>query len=119
MTNSSSNNTHLARSLRRNQTDAEQRLWHKLRSRQIHYFKFRRQFSLPPYIADFCCEEAKLIVELDGGQHAETEDADYKRTAFFERSGYKVIRFWNNDVMSNIDGVLEVIAKTLQEQQQR
>jgi very-short-patch-repair endonuclease len=115
MTNNRSNLKHLARSLRRNQTDAEQLLWYKLRSRQAYNFKFRRQFSLPPYIADFCCEEARLIIELDGGQHAETAETDAKRTAFFERRGYKVLRFWNNDVLTNIDGVLEVVAQELLE----
>ena len=117
MSNNRSNRVHLARSLRGNQTDAEQLLWYKLRSRQVYGFKFRRQFMLAPYIADFCCEEARLVIELDGGQHAETEAADATRTGFFERRGYRVIRFWNNDVLTNIEGVLEVIGQALLEQQ--
>jgi very-short-patch-repair endonuclease len=119
VSNNQPNHVHLARSLRRNQTDAEQLLWYKLRGRQAYNFKFRRQFPIVPYIADFCCEEAKLIIELDGGQHAETVPDDAKRTAFFERRGYKVVRFWNNDVLTNIDGVLEVIAQTLLERSER
>jgi adenine-specific DNA-methyltransferase len=68
---------------------------------------------LPPYVADFCCEEARLIVEIDGGQHDEAGEADRARTEFFERRGYRVIRFWNTDVLGNVDGVREEVAKCL------
>ena len=106
-----SRTTSIARNLRRNQTDAERLVWSKLRGRQLNGAKFRRQFPLPPYIADFCCEDALLIVEIDGGQHAEAVEADKERTAFFEQEGYRVVRFWNNDVLENIDGVAEDIMK--------
>jgi len=106
-----SNLTGIARKLRREQTDAEQLLWSTLRSRQISGLKFRRQFPLPPYVADFCSEKARLIVELDGGQHAETIDDDEIRTEFFQRRGYRVLRFWNNDVLTNVEGVVEEILK--------
>ena len=102
--------TVIARKLRRSQTDAEQLLWSKLRSRQLAGLKFRRQFPLPPYVADFCCEEARLIVEVDGGQHAEAFE-DQARTDFFERRGYRVIRFWNNDVLLNIEGIIDEVLK--------
>ncbi|MDP6824349.1 MAG: DUF559 domain-containing protein [Dehalococcoidia bacterium] len=103
----------IARKLRRDQTDAERMLWSKLRAGQLGCAKFRRQFPLPPYVADFCCEAARLIVEVDGGQHAESVEADQERTAFFEQEGYSVLRSWNNDVLTNIDGVAEVILKRL------
>ena len=103
--------TAAARELRRNLTDAEKLLWSKLRSNQLRGAKFRRQFPLPPYVVDFCCEAARLIVEVDGGQHAEAAEADQARTEVLERRGYRVIRFWNSDVLSNIDGVLEEISK--------
>ena len=79
--------TSIARKLRQNQTDAEKLLWSKLRSRQLEGAKFRRQFPLPPYVADFCCEEAQLIVEVDGSQHMESVEADQERTTFFEQEG--------------------------------
>ncbi len=103
--------TATARRLRRNQTDAEKLLWSKLRASQLNGAKFRRQFPLPPFVVDFCCEAARLIVEVDGGQHAEAGEADQTRTQSIERRGYRVIRFWNSEVLSNIDGVLEEISK--------
>ncbi len=103
--------TGIARKLRREQTDVEQLLWSKLRSRQVGGLKFRRQFTLPPYVADFCCEEARLIIEVDGGQHADSVAHDKTRTEFFERRGYRVIRFWNNDVLQNIEGVIDEVLK--------
>ncbi|MBX9829481.1 MAG: endonuclease domain-containing protein [Xanthobacteraceae bacterium] len=102
-----------ARRLRRGQTDVERKLWFRLRDRRLDGFKFRRQVTIGPYIADFCCESAHLIVELDGGQHAERGADDAKRTAALEARGYLVLRFWNNDVLQNIDGVLETIVTTL------
>ena len=101
--------TLFARSLRHNQTDAERLLWSRLRNRQVLGLKFRRQLAIPPYIADFCCEEKNLIIELDGGQHAETTERDANRSRFFALRGYKVIRFWNNEVLTNLSGVLEAI----------
>ena len=109
--------TSIARKLRRSQPDAERLLWSKLRSRQLAGAKFRRQFPLPPYVADFCCEEAQLIVEVDGSQHVESVVADEERTAFFEQEGYRVLRFWNNDVSLNIEGVADEILKWLESPQ--
>ena len=102
-----------ARQLRRNQTDAEQRLWAKLRDRQLRGSKFRRQHPVGPFVADFCCPQRKLVVELDGGQHAEEVAADHKRSRFLEEQGYRVLRFWNHDVLTNTNAVLERIAEVL------
>ena len=103
----------IARKLRRDQTDAERTLWFRLRDRRVQGLKFRRQAPIASYIVDFCCESARLIVELDGGQHAERSGEDAKRTAALEARGYLVLRFWNNDVLKNIDGVVESILDTL------
>jgi very-short-patch-repair endonuclease len=97
-----------ARRLRRDMTDAEKRLWSRLRMRQLNGLKFVRQEAVGKYIADFMCRYAKIIIELDGGQHADNE-RDVQRTAFLESRGYKILRFWNNDVLSNTEGVLESI----------
>jgi len=94
-----------ARDLRQNQTEAEKLLWSKLRARQFHDLKFRRQHPIPPYIVDFYSDALKLIIELDGGQH--NHDTDAKRSSFIEKQGMRIVRFWNNDVLSNIEGVLE------------
>jgi very-short-patch-repair endonuclease len=102
-----------ARQLRRNQTDAEKRLWARLRSRQLNGFKFRRQFVIGPFITDFCCFEQRLVVELDGGQHASKTATDETRSAFLHSCRYTVLRFWDNEVLTNIDGVLERIAQVL------
>jgi very-short-patch-repair endonuclease len=101
-----------ARQLRRSSTDAEKRLWRALRSK-LPQFKWRRQMPVGPYFADFACFAEKLIIELDGGQHATAADYDAERTRFLETQGYRALRFWNNDVLSNTDGVLECIARTL------
>ncbi len=98
-----------ARHLRREQTPFEAKLWRRLRGRQFGEFKFRRQFPVKGYIADLCCPEKKLIVELDGGQHLEQAPYDNERTAKLEDSGYRVIRFWNTEIAENIDGILEAI----------
>lgn len=101
-----------ARSLRRSQTDAELRLWLHLRDRRLHGLKFRRQVPIEGYYADFLCKEAALIVELDGGQHAEARsEHDLRRTKVLERQGYRVIRFWNHDVFGNIEEVLRQIVE--------
>jgi very-short-patch-repair endonuclease len=102
-----------ARRLRRNQTDAERALWFRLRNRRLNGWKFRRQVSIDRYVVDFSCEAARLIIELDGGQHAERTEDDAKRTQVLEAMGYLVLRFWNNDVLKNTDGVLESIVSTL------
>ena len=104
-----------ARSLRANQTDAETRLWTGLRDRRLAGAKFRRQAASGPYIADFACFAARLIVELDGGQHAQDADADAARTAWLEGQGFRVLRFWNNDVLANTEGVLERILEALRD----
>ena len=100
-----------ARELRSNQTDVEAKLWRRLRDRQVFGVKFRRQYPIGSYIVDFCCPTLRLIVELDGGQHAEQSAADQARTCFLETRGYRVLRFWNNQVMTQLDGVLEEISK--------
>ncbi|WP_415878299.1 endonuclease domain-containing protein [Methylomonas sp. BW4-1] len=99
----------LARALRINQTDAEKLLWYRLRNRQLADCKFRRQQVIGPYIADFLCLEPKLIIELDGGQHADQQKQDEQRSQFLESLGYRVLRFWNHDVIRDIESVLEAI----------
>ena len=101
--------TNTARMLRKNQTDAERALWQRLRNRQLLGVKFRRQVPIKGYVADFAALEIKLIIELDGSQHIDNKEADEIRTGFLQREGYKVIRFWNNDVLLRIDYVLEFI----------
>jgi very-short-patch-repair endonuclease len=93
-----------ARVLRKSMTDAERKLWSLLRDRQLDGHKFRRQHPLGSYVLDFACLEQKLVVEVDGGQHAESE-RDRQRTAWLEAQGWRVIRFWNNDVLSNPESV--------------
>jgi very-short-patch-repair endonuclease len=105
--------TSTAQKLRTRLTDAEQKLWQHIRSRQLMGFKFRRQAPIGKYIVDFVCFEQQLVVELDGGQHAVNLDYDRLRSEWLESQGFKVIRFWNHDVMSNIVGVKEVIALNL------
>ncbi len=98
-------------------TDVEHKLWSALRNRGLEGYKFRSQATIGPFVADFLCIEAALIVELDGGQHSEAADA--RRTAFLRERGYRLIRFWNNDVIESFDGVLQVIAATLADQTER
>ncbi|MDO8289616.1 MAG: DUF559 domain-containing protein [Parvibaculum sp.] len=102
------------RHMRRNMTEAEFRLWLHLRNGALG-FHFRRQHPLGPYITDFACLERRLIVEVDGGQHSlPTELAhDAKRTQWLNEAGFRVIRFWNNDVVNNIEGVVELIVEEL------
>jgi very-short-patch-repair endonuclease len=102
-----------AAKLRRDRTDAEDHFWQAVRNRQLDGFKFRFQHSLWPYVADFACLEAMLIVELDGGQHSEAKDA--RRTAFLEAKGFRILRFWNHDVLENLEGVLKVVSVALVE----
>ncbi len=102
-----------ARSLRHDQTDAERKLWARLRDRQLLGAKFRRQHPIGPFITDFCSPGHRFVVELDGGQHATQAEADQRRTAYLGRQGYQVLRFWAHDVLQNIDGVLGRIAQAL------
>jgi very-short-patch-repair endonuclease len=95
--------------LRHNQTDAENKLWQVLRSHQINNIHFRRQHAIGPYIVDFCSPCHKLIIELNGSQHLEQQEYDAERTAYLESKGYQVLRFWNNEVLENMDGVVQVI----------
>jgi len=106
---------HFARHLRKHQTDAERKLWRELRNLKHSGFHFRRQAPIGPYVADFICYALKLVIEIDGGQHNETEGitSDERRTAWLETQGYQVLRFWNNDVISNLDGVHTTIRATL------
>ena len=101
-----------ARSLRRRFTRAELVLWRSLRDRQLAGFKFVRQEPIGSYYVDFCCRERRLIVEVDGGQHADSA-RDRQRDAELAAQGYRVVRIWNNDVLANIDGVLQMLASEL------
>ena len=104
-----------ARALRASGTDAEQALWRHLRSRQLNGHKFRRQHPIGPYIADFACVEARLVVELDGGQHAQADALkhDERRTQFLLARGWHVLRFWNHDMLAEPAGVLQAIVQAL------
>jgi very-short-patch-repair endonuclease len=98
--------------LRSRQTDAERKLWFAVRDRRLSGFKFVRQEAIGPFIVDFVCRDKRLVVEVDGGQHADSAE-DAARDAFLTGEGYRVMRFWNNDVLSNRDGVLTVIPGAL------
>ena len=102
-----------ARQLRSTPTGAEIRLWSRIRRKQLDGFRFRRQHPIGPYVVDFFCPEAKLIVEVDGGQHDALAEQDANRTEWLEKRGYRVVRFWNNDVLANTEGVLLAILEQL------
>ena len=102
-----------AKELRRNMTDAEKLLWSRIRRNQIDELPFRKQVPIGPYVADFACLPIKLVIEVDGGQHDERKAQDDARTAWLEGQGYRMLRFWNNDVLGNIEGVLQVIVETV------
>jgi very-short-patch-repair endonuclease len=104
--------TERARQLRQDATDAERRLWSTLRDRRLSGYRFRRQYPIGPFIVDFACTRHRLIVEADGSQHADSE-ADRWRTAWLENEGWRVLRFWNNDVLANTNGVVETILREL------
>jgi very-short-patch-repair endonuclease len=104
--------TGFARRMRREPTTAELKFWYQVRDRRLEGFKFKRQVPIGPYIADFICIERRLIVEIDGGQHAESEH-DLKRDAFLTAEGYRVLRFWNFDVLTNMDGVIDMVIAAL------
>ena len=103
-----------ARALRKELTLAEHKLWAYLRGNKLKGVSFRRQHAIGHFIVDFCAIKQKLIIELDGSQHLEQEDYDTERTAFLESKGYRVLRFWNNDVMNDIQGVLRAIDLVLE-----
>jgi very-short-patch-repair endonuclease len=104
-----------AKQLRKHQTDVEKLLWSKLQNRQIEGVKFRRQESIRGYIVDFVCFEKKIIIELDGGQHNSTDGKTYdiNRSHLLEAGGFKVLRYWNSEIMENIEGVIEQISSVV------
>jgi len=102
----------LAKNLRKNSTDAERALWQQLRAKQLSGIKFRRQQPINKYIVDFVSFEKRVIIELDGGQHAENAQEDHERDGILSEEGFKVLRFWNNEVLENLEGVLEKIRHT-------
>jgi very-short-patch-repair endonuclease len=106
-----------ARRLRSNATEPEQKLWSHLRKRQLDGFQFRRQYSIGPFFVDFICLEARLIIEVDGSQHADQKEQDQSRGEFLRASGYRVLRFWNVEVLSHVDSVIERIAEVLRQTQ--
>ena len=101
-----------ARDLRKNSTNAEKHLWYNLRANRLG-FKFKRQVPMGPYIVDFVCHEKQVIIELDGGQHMENQAYDMKRTAWLTAHGFKVLRFWNHEVLQQLTAVLEAIIQEL------
>jgi len=104
-----------ARLLRTNPTEAEKRLWTVLRRQQVAGHRFRRQAPIGRYIVDFVCLRRRLVIEIDGGQHADRVQADAARSAWLESQGFRVLRFWNNDVLGNTNGVVEAIRQALRE----
>ena len=98
-----------ARRLRAQMTDAERLMWRQLRTHRFAGLKFRRQQPIGAYIVDFACFECHLVIEIDGGQHADALDYDRQRDRWLASQGFKVLRFWNNDVMGNLEGVLEMV----------
>ena len=102
-----------AKQLRRNLTTAERRLWYRVRARRFFSYKIRQQVPIGPYVADFVCMDARLIIEVDGGQHAERSARDERRDRFLSEQGFVTVRFWNNEVLGNFDGVLCRIKEVL------
>jgi very-short-patch-repair endonuclease len=103
----------LSRNLRTRQTDAENLLWRRLRGKQLAGVKFRRQHPIGKYIVDFVCLKKRLILEIDGGQHALEKDKDDERAKWLTAEGYHILRFWNNEVLENLPGVLETVRLAL------
>ncbi len=102
-----------SRELRQSATEAERKLWPYLSARKLNGIRFNRQFPIGQFICDFVSREIRLVIELDGSQHALAAEYDARRTRFLESQGYRVLRFWNNDVMDNVEGVLTVIRDAL------
>ena len=102
---------HFARALRRNLTDAERTLWQKLRNKQLQNLKFRRQQQIGPYIVDFVTFEKKVVIEVDGGQHAVKKDEDQERDRWLQGQGFEVVRYWNNHILENIESVMDDIIR--------
>ena len=106
-----------AKQLRSNSTDAERNLWAHIRNRRLEGWKFRRQLPIGRFIVDFACAELRIIVEIDGGQHAEQVIYDLNRTKILQSKGYQVVRYWNNEVLGNIEGVIEALTLTLSQRE--
>ena len=104
--------TALGKALRKRPTNAEQLLWKHLRLKQMEGLKFRRQQPIDNYIVDFVCLERRIVIEVDGGQHATHKEDDIVRDSYLRQQGFHVLRFWNNEVLQNINGVLEVIRES-------
>jgi very-short-patch-repair endonuclease len=104
-----------AHELRRHPTEAESRLWHVLRMHRLDNVHFRRQHAIGPYIVDFCAPRIKLVIEVDGSQHLDQQEHDAQRTAFLAERGFRVIRFWNTEVMNQIDEVVQVVLEAIAE----
>jgi very-short-patch-repair endonuclease len=102
-----------SRELRENATDAERVLWSRLRARQVAGVRFNRQYPIGPFICDFAARTKGLVIELDGGQHAAAASYDSARSCYIEQRGYRVLRFWNNDVLNNLEGVVGEIERVL------
>jgi very-short-patch-repair endonuclease len=107
----SDNITKIAKNLRKKSTDAERKLWAHLRAKRLEGYKFRRQEPIGNYVVDFVCFENRVVIEIDGSQHATEKEKDSKRSKWLESRGFKVLRFWNNEVLRNIEGVLQVIGE--------
>jgi very-short-patch-repair endonuclease len=107
-----------AKNLRQNQTDAEKKFWYEVKAKRFQDLKFKRQYLVGPYYADFACPEEKIIVEIDGGQHNENVK-DELRTKYLEKEGFQVIRFWNDEVLSNMEGVLLTLSLALSRKRER
>ena len=105
--------TAYAKQLRNNQTDAEIHLWKRIKSRQLKGYKFRRQHIFSNYIVDFVCIELKLIIEIDGSQHQAQKEYDKIRTQYLNSIGFKVLRFWNNEILEQVESVVEAILQAL------
>lgn len=105
--------THYAKNLRKNSTKVESLLWSRLRARRLQGIKFRRQQPIENFIVDFVSFEKRIVIELDGGQHKMNKEKDNERDRFLANNGFTVLRFWNNDIVENLEGVLEVIQKNV------
>jgi very-short-patch-repair endonuclease len=110
---------HRAGELRRGPTPAEAKLWKYLRSQNLDGTHFRRQYAIGNYIVDFCEPRAKLIIEVDGSQYLDQQDYDHERTQFLKAKGYRVLRFWNNDILQNIEAVMAAVLQTIPDKQIR